>query len=728
MDRIRSVVSRLLLDAAARDRLPIIFLAIVAFAFFLPSLVTPGVLIWPHSGLGSDIAPRHWADLAGYAAHWRSGRLPLWDPFSVMGRPLAGDTAVLFLYPFDALFLFLPPALAFNANDAIHVFLAGLFTFFLLRVGYIASRPAALFGGLAFAFMPKLMAHLAGGHVGVVWGLAWSPAVLLGLTLAFRNGSFLAAALAALALAIPMSTHVQQPYYTAAIGSGLWLYFVISSIWRALRGDKTSWEHVGRLIAVFAFWLIAFALIAAFEILPLLEILPYSNRASFTLADANWYALPPPLVFTLFAPSEFQFPEWTMFLGILPLVLGAIGWRHSRQPIRHLMAALAVFALIYALGTATPFFGLAFELIPGFKLLRVPTRLWFFGGLAIIVLAGFGVDVLAEPGRREWMWERRRWLARAVGVYAAASVTFLLAYRLLFQQWHELLAIQLVTVALIALLGAAWLIGRIGGRVTQWLLIPSLLLDLLPTDASYIDLADPTTVFLHSTPALDFVSAQPGDFRVYSPAADLPYAVAAQRKVEWLEGLLSFQLDHAIRAIRLATGCAETHYATAAPPCLNDRIPVAVPDAEKLGRLNVRYVSTKFPLNAPGFKLVMGGSPAVYENMLWQPRVRLTSNGRAEIVNKEAGLYEVAVNVATTAQLVVVESWAPGWQATVDGQPRNVERVEDALIGVSVEPGEHMVRFVYDPLPWEIGWRVSAVALTGLVVWVVVTLWRRKTR
>jgi uncharacterized membrane protein YfhO len=122
----------------------------------------------------------------------------------------------------------------------------------------------------------------------------------------------------------------------------------------------------------------------------------------------------------------------------------------------------------------------------------------------------------------------------------------------------------------------------------------------------------------------------------------------------------------------------------------------------------------------------MGGSPAVYENMLWQPRVRLTSNGRAEIVNKEAGLYEVAVNVTTTAQLVVVESWAPGWQATVDGQPRNVERVEDALIGVMVDTGDHIVRLQYQPLGWRIGWPISLASFVALMAWCVVA-WRRRS-
>lgn len=57
-----------------RDRGLILLLALVVVGFFLPALVTPGALIWPHSGLGSDISYRHWPDLIGYAASWRSAQ------------------------------------------------------------------------------------------------------------------------------------------------------------------------------------------------------------------------------------------------------------------------------------------------------------------------------------------------------------------------------------------------------------------------------------------------------------------------------------------------------------------------------------------------------------------------------------------------------------------------------------------------------------------------------
>lgn len=703
---------------AEQDRGPILLLALLVALFFLPSFVIPGVLIWPRSGLGSDISYRHWPDLISYAANWRAGRWVLWDSSVALGRPLAGDPATLFLYPFSLFFMILPPALAFNVIDALHIFLAGLFTFWMLRAGYAVSRPAALFAGLSFAFMPKFISHLAGGHVGVVWGLTWAPAVLLGLKLAFE-GSMLAAALAGLALAVQLPNHIQQPYYAAVIGSAFWVWHLAPILW------QRDWKRARRLGLAYGVWLIAFVLCAAAVLFPLIELLPYNSRADFSVADANLYALPPPLLVTLFAPSTFQFPEWTMYLGLTPILFGGVGW--VRRPHRDVwfFGGLAVFALIYALGASTPLFELAFTFIPGFRLLRVPTRLWFFGGLAVAMLAGFGVDALG-PHWRELLKRSRRWLGGIGGLYFVAATAGAIGLWALFGRWHWVLITQLMAMMILSLLASAWLNDRLKPQTLQWALCGVLLIDLLPVAADHIQLIQPESEFLRSTPALDFVAAQPGLFRIYSPAGDVPYAVAAEKNVQTLDGLLAFQIEHAVQAIREGTGCSDVRYATAIPPCLYDDPPIASPNAGRLGQLNVRYVLSQYPLADPNFKLVLADGHSVYENLLWQPRARLKPGGAAEIAAQSAGEYLVRVSTTETAQLVVSETWLPGWQAVVDDQPYRVERAEEALLGVTLSPGQHTVRLFYLPLGWRVGRWVSLLSLGWLVLWSWVALRRNR--
>lgn len=50
---------------------------------------------------------------------------------------------------------------------------------------------------------------------------------------------------------------------------------------------------------------------------------------------------------------------------------------------------------------------------------------------------------------------------------------------------------------------------------------------------------------------------------------------------------------------------------------------------------------------------------------------------------------------ATRALLVVSEAWYPNWRAWVDGAPAPLERVDDMVQGVWLEPGAHEIRLVY---------------------------------
>jgi uncharacterized membrane protein YfhO len=49
----------------------------------------------------------------------------------------------------------------------------------------------------------------------------------------------------------------------------------------------------------------------------------------------------------------------------------------------------------------------------------------------------------------------------------------------------------------------------------------------------------------------------------------------------------------------------------------------------------------------------------------------------------------------------------PGWQATVDGSPAQIERANHAFTGVVVSPGKHRVQFLYRPAAFRVGLYLS---------------------
>jgi uncharacterized membrane protein YfhO len=67
----------------------------------------------------------------------------------------------------------------------------------------------------------------------------------------------------------------------------------------------------------------------------------------------------------------------------------------------------------------------------------------------------------------------------------------------------------------------------------------------------------------------------------------------------------------------------------------------------------------------------------------------------------------------------------PGWEATVDGRPSRLDRVDYLFRGVPVAAGRHVVELRYRPASWRAGWIVSLVALLALLATAAIG-WRRR--
>lgn len=738
-------------------------LAVVSLLVFFPYLLRDDLLLGPRSGLGTDIAYRHWPDLAYYARVLREeSTIPLWDDAVAGGRPLAGDPGVLWLYPLDLIFLVVPPALAFNWLAVLHTWIGGVGNYLFLQRGLRLSRRAALLGGVAYMLSPKVVAHLAGGHVGLAYGAAWIPWALLGTHRATR-GDWKGTLLAGLTLALQLPTHVQIPFHTA------WL-MVAYALWRLL----ASWPPVRwkRRLAAVAGIVPCFVALSAVFLFPLLGLLPYASRQGFSLQDAAWYSLPPALLLTLLSPTNFQFPEWVLYPGAVSLVLALVAFFGQARREAFFWGSVVLFALLYAIGPVTPLFPLL-HCVPGFAQLRVPPRIWFVGGFALAVLAALGAEGAVEgiTGRRMRCWRRnvRRLALIVYGGEAAAVVGFLI---LQISPWRLLatLVVSLVTIGLFA----AYSQGRLRAQSLLVGLLILSLIELVPTARLYT-VGVPVSEVLAETPALLFLRQQPGLWRVYSSHGELPYASAAAEGVEAAEGLLALQMGHYVELIKRASGCLVEGYGTGVPPCLTAEVdPTAYQQAQPrpalLGLLNVRYVLTSLTYDDPDLELVAEfGHERIYENRRWLPRAFVVFETRvlpdqaavlsalpevdpgqtallaeplpslpveplppvpAKVVHRSANSLEVQVQIQQPGLLLVSRTWMPGWRAWVDGQPTHVYRVDYALQGVLLPSGEHEVHFRYQPVEWRLGWSLSLGALAVLIVlsgrWVLI--WCRRYR
>ena len=94
--------------------------------------------------------------LAGYAfrefaAHTlrTTGSFPLWNPYIYGGLPYVAAMHGDIFYPTFLLRMIMPTDVAMTVGFMVHIFLAGLFTYFFLRAWGLSFYPALL-GGLAY--------------------------------------------------------------------------------------------------------------------------------------------------------------------------------------------------------------------------------------------------------------------------------------------------------------------------------------------------------------------------------------------------------------------------------------------------------------------------------------------------------------------------------------------------------------------------------------------------
>lgn len=91
-----------------------------------------------------------------------------------------------------------------------------------------------------------------------------------------------------------------------------------------------------------------------------------------------------------------------------------------------------------------------------------------------------------------------------------------------------------------------------------------------------------------------------------------------------------------------------------------------------------------------------------------------TSNRVVELDIPRDEEVRITVEASKRRLLVLADSWYPGWTVHVDGKPREILRVDHALRGVVVEPGDRVVVFTYRPSSFRLGVLFSSAGLVAL--------------
>src|SRR5258708_3380397 len=346
-------------------------------------------LPFPHNSPYSDAAISHWPNTLYFQQALRSGQWPLWSDLLMSGQPFSANPLTNVWYPPQSLALLFPTPLHLSLMIWLHLVIAGLGMRVLGQKLGLSAGPASIIG-LAYALTPRLFAATGAGHLDILYASAWLPWLLWAIENAFSEQTVMLRQIAPLSAIAALSflADIRISFFSFAVAASL-------AGWRLIQASPIERKRALKVLGTSAVLVIG---LTAVQWLPLLTLAPYLTRATLSAQDAAAFSLQPLQMIGLAFPDRFGFHETITYAGLAVLVLACIGLVHT--PRRLLFWGLiALGAALYALGDQGFLWPVLIRLVPALAWLRVPARAWIVVALALIVLAGFGIQALVASGK-----------------------------------------------------------------------------------------------------------------------------------------------------------------------------------------------------------------------------------------------------------------------------------------------------------------------------------------
>ncbi len=695
-----------------KKRIFLILILICPIALILPFL---GKFAFPPGSPYSDLVISHTPN-ALYIRHsistWKE--IPLWSDLILSGYPFAADPLSGLWYLPGWLAIVLPEPFGFNLLIVLHIFFSGIGLFLFLRSENLGEL-SALLGAFTFELMPKLFAHFASGHITLLFAVSWTPWLLWIEKKKIGSTRRIYHFLTGIILGMIALADVRWVAYASC----LWIAF---SLYCA-RKNLTRLGFLRWIGTKFGEGLIAF-LLAAPLLLPLMEYTRLTTRSLLQPADNLMLSLAPAQLLGLFIPQLWGYAETIVYPGVLPflLLLAVLCLPEARRKANFWIGVILV-TILFSLGSNLPGSGWL-VMLPGFSLLRIPTRWLFITFMSFSILAAYGVDTLSNNGYRK--------LARPnpaiFYVGFTAFILFLAAGLLVVSKSLPLPFLwSTIFVPVISIL----ILLRVNSKIpTRWwftLIFGLAILDMGTISFSQVSFQDAVAVMDSNKEVGNFLNQQAKPFRVYSPSYSVPQQLGSSLNLELADGIDPLQLSDYVDFMRGASGVPSVGYSVTLPPFStgNPRIDnqAYLPDEKMLGLLNVRYVTAEYELSSENLRPVaIFDQTRIYENIQAKPRAWVQQSDLPAgegIISEPVPLIsanQITLSAAGPGLLVLSEIDYPGWIVRVDNVKANIVRAASILRAVNLPAGRHKITFSYEPVPLYAGLALAASAWLGMLL------------
>ncbi len=718
---------------------------LLALAFFYPFLT--GVNILSFRDLSLYFYPLRFlmVDMV------KSGQLPLWNPYIFCGYPLMATLQVGFFYPLSLIHYVLPFNLAFNYYTILHYFMGALFMYWLMRY-FSLSRSSSFLSALIFAFSGYMlsMANMNTTLTSVIW----IPLILLFYDRLVVGGDERPACWVSLGVLFALQFLGGEP-----------TVIYVTSLFLLVYGLVLGKPKLKSVAALALPLLIAGGLVAV-QLFPFLEVVRDSLRMVRTdYSFISFKSFPPREIINFIFPYFFGNPlkgsytqilvgdrhqTWMLspYVGILPLIFSFFSFRRGDKRIWLFWGAI-LFSFLMAFGRFTPFYWIAFKMIPGISSIRYPVKYIFLVFFIFSALCGFGFERVQEM-IKQGSKKLGRWvfalgslfvLVGLIGLGVIFNPDWIFPlFRKLFSQNLSAYYVKIIrdilffnisslrNLTMVLFLGVCIFYltyKKVFRSGIFGILILTLILADLALNNIGINPPGSYAIFKNTTPNVQILQKDKDLFRFYAAPPDkgqLPpeYKSHNENLYRTKDGLLPNWAVPCRIASLLGRESIEPAEFTVFYRKHKDQLLYS--ERSWLNTANVKYILWNRDLE--GMEIINvenykdGTKSYLLMNPHYQPRARIKGRpgSKCDIIEYSENEVEIEASLPRKGMLFLGDAYFPGWKVYVDNKEGKILKVNRFFRGVNLEEGDHKLRFVYDPLSFKFGAVISLFTIFGLAV------------
>ena len=699
--------------------------------------------------------------------------LPLWNPYSFSGTPLLANYQSQVFYPLGILYLLLPQPVAWTTLVILQMILGMVFMYvFAHEIGL--SKPASLLTTITFNLSSFAVSWI---EFNTVWHtILWLPLLLYvvergisqhKLTL-WQQGLFIFSLFSAITAGHP------QDFINTFLF--LFVYSIIRIFTlnnKNLKGKILFFLQQFGIILILPFFLAAIQLIPTVELYNISSRVPHDlSHILSTMLVQIWQL--PLLIYQDFfgnpATRTYTIPDTyvgkTLSIGIIGFTLAVWSLFAKRKPWAWKFFAITS-AVMLIISINSPLTAFLYRFPIPILSTGTPTRNLFILMFALAVLAGFGFDTITKEKNRT-----KQYIVTALGIVSIAWISALVLPTI-YPIIRSSLVIRSACIISGLIFSAVFLL--IASRYKSILLKGFIILSIVELGYGFIKFNPFVPVsFLYPTNSVfEFLTANAGYYRFWGyGTARIESNLNAQYKLFSTDGTDPLNIKWYNQFIQasndgfLARTLTRTtrSYVNLAPGYGERDLPDNPYRLRIMDLLGVKYVldrpenpkdNTTFDAKRFTPITTLSNQYTIFENKLVYPRAFLageyktynsiesfekqffadTFNPRQTILlPDEVGNIQLATATNATASIIsykpeeviiqtesdasqilfLSDSFAPGWNATIDGIPTSLYRADYAFRAVSVPSGTHIVSFIYHPISYTIGMYFSLVGACGI--------------